>query len=121
GRNGASPGVSSHFDHSMAAKHEAPTSPVPFRPMKLASHTNRPAVSRTGNNHNRRIPSRSPSSVDVTTVVPSRTASVVANTNHHPEPPMSAYRPANGTPRTSQVKKYPTGLATRVFCSQYTW
>src|SRR5215831_12833907 len=92
-----------------------------FRPRKLATHTTRPTMSLRGSSHNRRSPSRSPSRVEVTTVVPSRTARVTARTNQPPTSPVSAYRTANGTPRTSHVKKKPTGLATRVFCSQYTW
>src|SRR5215470_13647542 len=58
-----------------------------LRPNKLASHTNRLAVSRSGSSHSRRIPSRSPRSAAVTTVVPSRTASVAVSTSHDPGPP----------------------------------
>src|SRR5262249_9613396 len=92
-----------------------------FRPMKLASHTNRPATSLSGSSHKKRVPSRSPRNVEFTAVVPSRTASVRASTHQPAGSPVNAYRPANGTPRTNHVKKNPTGLATRLFCSQYTW
>src|SRR5262245_11445246 len=92
-----------------------------FRPVRLANHTNRPAVSRNGSSHSRRIPSPSPRSIDVAAAVASRTASVTVSTSQDAGPARSAYRPAKGMPRTSQVKKKATGLATRVFWSQYTW
>src|SRR5262249_38358238 len=61
-----------------------------FRPIRLASHTNKATVSRSGSSHDRRMPSRSRASRAAPTGVPPRAASGTATTSHDLGPPQTA-------------------------------